>query len=152
MENMEKDQTVPQDPGDVMGKYGWFKPSNATAFQTQKEEACPSSSYEPLAGLTETDDEVILRVELPGARKEDIQISATESRMDISVEEKHEEEREGKDEHGYVCKCRYAGFTGSYVMPASVDTEKTSATYSNGVLEIRAKKSGLDKRKNIKVE
>lgn len=149
---MEKDQTVPQDSGDVMGRYGWFKPSNASAFKTQKEEAGHSSAHEPLAGLTETDDEVILRVELPGASKEDIQISATESRIDISLEEKHKEEKEGKDRQGYVYKCRYAGFTGSYVMPASVDTEKTSATYSNGVLEIRAKKSGLDKRKNIEIE
>jgi HSP20 family protein len=149
---MEKEGGAGNDSEDVMGKYGWFKPSKAfMAVSPSKGEKWMPSIYEPHAEMTETANEVLLRVELPGVKKENIDISATEDRLDVGIEEGSECE-ELSEAGEYTAKCRYTGFRGSYVTPSGIDTSMIKATYSDGILEIRAKKSGLDRRKKIEIE
>ncbi len=106
---------------------------------------------EPLADVFETDKEVVVTVELPGVRKEDIEVNVTENSVEVKAEVKIEakEEKEGV----YRVERSYKGFYRMIPLPTEVKPEEAKATYKNGVLEIRipkVKESG--KAKKVKVE
>lgn len=99
--------------------------------------------------MTETDDEVILTIELPGVKKEDIKINAAQDEIEVSVEEK--EKKEEKGEGYYKAGTRYVGFHSVYPTASPIDPNAIDAKYTNGVLEIRAKKVVKKKGKEIVV-
>lgn len=105
----------------------------------------------PLSDVRETDNEVIVIVELPGVSKEDIQLKATEDSLEIKVETKKlVEERE----EGFFRKERsYRGFYRRIMLPSKVIPESARAKYENGVLEVRLPKAeAKEKAKKIRIE
>lgn len=98
--------------------------------------------------LTEGDD-VLVKAELPGMKKEDIDISLTEDTITISGEKRKEEKVEKKDY--YSLERSYGSFKRSFSLPAEVETEKASAKFKDGVLEIRIPKTEEAKKKENKV-
>ena len=152
MEKTEEASIVGEE--NVLGKYAWFKPSQAFIAEwselSKKMGETPSGLLEPHAVMLEIEKEIVLRMELPGVRKEDISVNATEDRLDVCVQEEYEEEK--KEPGQYVYRCRYGGFRGSYLTPCGIDTGDIKAAFRDGILEIRAKKSGEDRRKRIEVE
>jgi HSP20 family protein len=98
--------------------------------------------------LTEGDD-VVVKVELPGMQKEDIDISLTEDTITISGEKKKEEKVEKKDY--YRLESSYGSFKRSFSLPTEVQTEKASAKFKDGMLEIRIPKTEESKKKEKKV-
>ena len=98
--------------------------------------------------LTEGDD-VVVKAELPGMKREDIDISLTEDTITISGEKKKEEKVEKKDY--YRLESSYGSFKRSFSLPAEVQTEKASAKFKDGVLEIRIPKTEEAKKKEKKV-
>jgi len=98
--------------------------------------------------LTEGDD-VVVKAELPGMQKEDIDISLTEDTITISGEKKKEKKVEKKDY--YRLERSYGSFKRSFSLPAEVQTEKASAKFKDGVLEIRMPKTEEAKKKEKKV-
>jgi len=98
--------------------------------------------------LTEGDD-VVVKAELPGMQKEDIDISLTEDTITISGEKKKEEKVEKKDY--YRLESSYGSFKRLFSLPAEVQTEKASAKFKDGVLEIRIPKTEEAKKKEKKV-
>ena len=90
--------------------------------------------WAPRLDMFDYGDRVIVKVELPGVDKDDIDISVVGDVLTIKGERKAEEEV--KDEDYYCCE-RYRGsFYRTIQVPADVDTEKIEASYGNGVLEI----------------
>ncbi len=105
---------------------------------------------QPFADIMDTGKELKVTVELPGVERENIQINATETSLDIRAEVKHEEEEKRGD---YVRKERsYRVFQRSFTLPVEVDPGKAKATYKNGVLEITLPKLKEEKKRSIKVE
>jgi HSP20 family protein len=152
---MEPDNVDKTGNENVMGRYSWFTPSKSFVKEwneLSKKEGGGRAAFsrEPESGMLETEKEVVMRLEFPGVKKENIAVHATEDRIEVSVEERIEEERKDDKEHVYTS--RYNGFRGSYLTPAAIDTGDIKAGLLDGVLEIRAKKSGQDKRKKIDVE
>jgi HSP20 family protein len=98
--------------------------------------------------LTEGDD-VVVKAELPGMKKEDIDVSLTNDTITISGEKRKEEKVEKKDYHSI--ERSYGSFKRSFSLPAEVETEKASATFKDGVLEIRIPKTEEAKKKEKKV-
>ena len=86
---------------------------------------------QPEIDLFETDKDIIVTAELPGARKEDIHVNATEGELEIRVEVKREE----KDEHRHTRS--YQGYYRTIPLPDYADTERIDASYNNGVLELK---------------
>ncbi|HDJ96627.1 MAG TPA: Hsp20/alpha crystallin family protein [Candidatus Aenigmarchaeota archaeon] len=105
----------------------------------------------PLSDVRETDEEVIVTVELPGVSKDDIQLKATEDSLEIRVETKKLIEERGED---FFRKERsYRGFYRRILLPSKVVPEKAKAKYENGILEIRLPKVEAKKKvKEIKIE
>jgi HSP20 family protein len=98
--------------------------------------------------FTEGDD-VVVKAELPGMKKEDIDVSLTKDTISISGEKKKEEKVEKKDY--YSLERSYGSFKRSFSLPAEVQTEKASAKFKDGVLEIRIPKTEEAKKKEKKV-
>jgi HSP20 family protein len=98
--------------------------------------------------LTEGDD-VVVKAELPGMKKEDIDVSLTQDTITISGEKQKEEKVEKKDYHSI--ERSYGSFKRSFSLPSEVQTEKASAKFKDGVLEIRIPKTEEAKKKEKKV-
>ena len=116
-----------------------------------REERFPAEGVRsPFCDIQETEEEVIITAELPGVKKEDIRLNATEREVEIEAEAKREEEEK---EAGYLRRERqYSRFYRSIALPAEVDPSKARATYKNGVLELRLPKVHAEKKTSIKVE
>ncbi|HYA12052.1 MAG TPA: Hsp20/alpha crystallin family protein [Thermodesulfovibrionales bacterium] len=103
----------------------------------------------PSVDVFEEGDEVIVKAELPGMSKEDIDVKVTDDIVTISGEKKKEEKVEKKNY--YRMERSYGSFTRSLRLPTEVHTEKASAKFKEGVLEIRIPKTEEAKKKEKKV-
>jgi len=100
--------------------------------------------------LYEEKDRIVVKAELPGMTKDDIQIFITDNILTIKGEKKKEEEDTGKDY--YRSERVYGAFTRTLPLPAEINPEKVHATFKNGVLEIQLPKSEEAKKKEIQVK
>src|SRR5436190_19728948 len=91
------------------------------------------SGWSPALDLYQNNDNVIARVELPGMRKEDIEISLQDGMLTIAGERKSEGAEGDKAERTE----RYVGkFRRSISLPTQVDDSKVTATYRDGILTV----------------
>ncbi len=94
--------------------------------------------YGPAIDVIETDTELVVKAELPGVSKDDIDLTLHEDRLLLSGGTRHEEETSGE---GYVRReIRSGTFRRSIPLPAAIDAERLEASFDNGVLTIRAPK------------
>lgn len=94
-------------------------------------------------------DDVVVKTELPGMKKEDIHVNLTGDAITISGEKEKEEQVDKKDYHRV--ERSYGSFRRSHSLPAGVDAEKASAKFKDGVLEIRIPKTEEAKRREKKL-
>ncbi len=105
---------------------------------------------EPLIDLREEDDEIVITMELPGVKKEDIKVNATENFVEVRADIKREETEEKAH---YIRRERfYTGFYRRVELPYPVDPSTGKAKFENGVLEIRLKKAVKERGRRIPVE
>ncbi len=104
----------------------------------------------PALDVYEKDNEIVVKAEIPGMSKDDIEVSLANSTLTISGEKKKEEEI--KDQDYYRCERSFGSFSRSIELPAPVKTEDAKASFVNGVLEIHLPKTAETKRKLITVE
>lgn len=97
----------------------------------------------------ESDDHLVVKAELPGLEKKDIDIHLTEDMLTIAGEKKKEEKLEEKDYYRY--ERSYGSFTRRIPLPVRVQTDKATAHFEKGILEIRIPKTEEAKRKEKKV-
>src|SRR6184192_4096431 len=106
------------------------------------------SGWSPALDLYQSNDNVMAVVELPGMRKEDIEISLHDGTLTISGERK----RESSDSEKAERTERYVGvFRRSIALPTRVDASKVSATYRDGILIVTLPKAEEVKPKQIQV-
>ena len=104
----------------------------------------------PALDVYEQKDDVIVKAEIPGLTKEEIDISLDGNTLTIKGEKKKEEEV--KDEDYYRCERTYGAFSRSIELPVTVQTDKVNASFKNGVLEIRLPKTEEAKKSVVKVK
>lgn len=99
----------------------------------------------PLTDLRREKGEMVLSVEMPGLRKEEITVDLHENHIRISGAKKEGKEEKGK---GFYRKERLlSSFSRELALPEEVDPSSAKAKYENGVLEIRMKIKSGQKRK-----
>ena len=113
-----------------------------------------SSLYEgtwnPALDIIDQKDSILVKADLPGLKKEQIDISIHEGVLTIQGEKKEESETKEK---GYLRTERFYGsFQRSVVLPSTVDEAKVKASYKDGVLELTLPKKEEAKPKSIKVD
>lgn len=103
----------------------------------------------PPVNVWEDGDCLFAEVELPGVDPKEIDIEVVGNVLTLRGEKKHEREEEGKGFH-YIER-RYGGFNRNIELPTSVDSDKVSAAYKNGVLTVTLPKHPESKPKRIAV-
>lgn len=104
----------------------------------------------PAVDIYEEGDDLVVKAELPGINKEDIEVKVTDDYITISGEKKKEEKVEKKDYYRY--ERSYGSFSRTFRLPIDVQTEKAKAKFENGVLEIRIPKTEEAKKKERKLQ
>lgn len=87
----------------------------------------------------EDEDRIVVRLEVPGMSKEDIDIEARDDALVISGEKRFE--RESSQGRWRVMQCAYGSFRRVVPLPAQVKIDAARATYNSGVLRVELPKS-----------
>jgi len=103
----------------------------------------------PAVDVSETDDAVIVKVDVPGVKPEDMEISLVDNVLVIKGEKKREEEE--KKENFYRMERFYGSFMRSIQLPCEIEVDKIEANYKDGVLKIILPKKPEEKKKVIKI-
>jgi len=93
----------------------------------------------PLLDMHETEDEIIIRAEVPGLKKDDFSVELVGRRLTIKGEKKVVRERKGGG-GCLISECRYGSFSRSLLLPYEIDEQKIEADLKHGVLTIRLPK------------
>ena len=104
----------------------------------------------PAVDLYEDKDDIVVKAELPGINKENIELNLTNNILTIKGEKKKGEEV--KEENYYKCERSYSSFLRTLELPKGIHAEKVKAAFKNGILEVRLPKTEEAKKKEIKVK
>lgn len=104
----------------------------------------------PSIDVYEEGDNIVVKAEIPGVKKEDISVSLTGDTLTITG--KKSEEKEVKRENYYRKEIRSGAFSRSLTLPVQVDKDKVKAKYKDGVLELVLPKAPEEKEKEVKIK
>ena len=108
----------------------------------------------PLTDLTETDKEIMAKVEIPGVKKEDINVNVRPGGLEINVGIKDERKNEDMTKGAIFLERTYRGFQRYISLPDNADMERANATYRDGILELKIPKKEMrdSKMRHIRIE
>ena len=112
--------------------------------------AFEDTEWAPAFDVSETDKELIVKAEVPGMDKKDINITVSDGMLTIKGEKKHEKKEES--EHYHCVERRYGVFSRTMRLPHEVRADKVDASYKEGVLSIRLPKSEAAQPKKIEIK
>ncbi len=104
----------------------------------------------PAVDVFEEGDDVVVKAEVPGAKKDEIEVNLNGSMLTISGTKERSDEV--KEENYYRCERSYGGFARTVELPAEVQHDKARASFKDGVLEIRLPRTAEAKKKSVKVK
>jgi len=104
----------------------------------------------PAVDVFEEKDEIVVKAEIPGMDKDNIEVNLTDHMLTIKGEKKKEEEV--KKENYYRAERSFGAFVRTVELPKEVHADKVKATFKNGVLEVRLPKTEEAKAKETKVK
>ncbi len=107
------------------------------------------SGWTPALDLYEEKDNLVVKVELPGMKREDIDVSLHEGSLSISGERKSEEKHQDAD--AYRMERFFGRFQRTVTLPTPVAGDKVKAQYKDGILTITLPKTEEAKPKRIDV-
>jgi HSP20 family protein len=107
--------------------------------------------WAPPVDILETENELVLKADVPGVDLKDIDIQVENGTLTLKGERKFEK-REGAQEGYHRIERSYGSFVRCFSLPETVDAEKVAAEYKNGVLTVTLQKKELAKPRSIKVE
>lgn len=121
------------------------------AFPTIRtgEEAPGLAAWAPPVDISETPDQLVFHVELPGFTQEDLKLRAENGVLTLEGERKFEKESEKKAYHRV--ERAYGRFVRAFSLPVNVDPEKIHATLVDGVLTVELPKREEAKPKSIPI-
>jgi HSP20 family protein len=106
--------------------------------------------WSPSVDIFETDNELVLKADVPGVDQKDIDIRIENGTLSIKGERKFEKEEKNKGFHRM--ERSYGSFVRYFTLPDTVDTENVKADYQGGVLTLTLPKKEIAKPKAIKVQ
>ncbi|WP_228281743.1 Hsp20/alpha crystallin family protein [Rubrobacter marinus] len=98
-------------------------------------QAAETTEWAPAIDVTAENGGMVIRAELPGVKREDVDVSVHNGVLAISGE--HKEETEQKTAGYLVRERRYGSFRRSMTLPEGVDADEIKASFEDGVLEVK---------------
>jgi HSP20 family protein len=109
-----------------------------------------TAAFVPPVDVYENEHKIVLKLEVPGLKQEDLDIQIENNALTVKGERKFEEEE--KEENFHRIERRYGSFFRSFKVPNTVNSEAVKASYDAGVLRIELEKRAEAKPKQIKVQ
>ena len=106
-------------------------------------------TWAPPVDIYENGDNLVLKAELPGVNPEEVEIRVEDNTLYLKGERKFE--KEVKEQNYHRVERSYGTFTRSFSLPNSVDADKVTANYKDGVLTLTMPKKEEAKPKTIKI-
>ena len=101
---------------------------------------------EPKVDIIQTDKEVVMKADVPGVKKEDLQVTVTEDTITVRGEAKSSTET--KKEDYFVSERFYGSFCRTLPLPAMVESSKAKAKFDEGVLTVTIPKAAKSEKGN----
>lgn len=135
----------------------WGRVPNFTTFQDQVNKLFENSfngnsaitSWAPSVDIYETENELVLKADLPGVTEKDIDIRVENNMLTVRGERQFE--NKVKEDNYLRVERTYGSFSRSFALPNTVNTEAVNAEYKNGVLTVQLPKRAESKLKQVKV-
>lgn len=132
----------------------WFEEPFRTPFSFLRRPLSPARFFTeetaPMVDIFEEGEDLVVKAELPGLEREDINVTLADDVLTISGEKKREEKVEEKNY--YRLERSSGSFSRSFRLPVEVQADKVKATFKGGVLEMRMPKTEEAKEKEIKIK
>lgn len=106
--------------------------------------------WAPIADVSETDGEYLIKAELPEVKKEDVSITLQDGVITIAGERRREQEQ--KDENQIRVESFYGRFSRSFSLPDDVDVQAIRAESRDGVLRVHIPKTQAQAKKPVSIE
>ena len=103
----------------------------------------------PKMDIVDRDNDVLVRVDLPGVKKEDVDVSLTDNT--VTVKGSTSEEKKEEEGDYYRCETMQGSFSRTMSLPSEVDGSKAKSTFKDGVLEVVAPKLEKARRHSVKI-
>ena len=104
----------------------------------------------PAVDVIDRPESIVVRAEVPGVKKDDIDVSVSDNMVTIRATTKFEEEKE--EGEYYRCEMRHGEYSRSVTLPATVDGTDARASFKDGILELTLPKTAPSKRRSIKID
>lgn len=109
------------------------------------------TQWRPLADISETDKEYLIKAELPEVKKEDVKVTLDDGVLTITGERRHEKEHKAENE--IRVESFYGTFSRSFSLPENIDAKSIQAESKDGVLRVRIPKTEASKaQKPVSIE
>jgi HSP20 family protein len=108
------------------------------------------AGWMPAVDVEQTDDSIVLKMDLPGMRREDVSIEVKNQTLTVSGE--RQQEREQKHEGYYNRERVFGRFSRTFMLPEGVDADDIEATFSDGVLTVSLPRPREDQPKSIEIK
>ena len=140
-----------EDMGDRLNRVfaGLGRPGLARVPEAGRE-ALTVPEWSPMVDITETDEEYLIKAEIPEVKKEDVKVSVENGVLTLQGERKQEKEEKGKKFHRI--ERYYGSFMRTFAVPDNVDETKVKAEFKDGVLNVHLPKTEKAKPKAIEVK
>jgi HSP20 family protein len=113
------------------------------------EETLSLKTWVPSCDIYETENEIVVKAELPGAKKEDVKVNIENNVLTLNGERRFEEET--KKENYVRVEREYGQFLRSFTLPMTIDATKVMADFKDGLLTITLPKLEEAKPKQIEI-
>jgi len=120
------------------------------AFTRMINEPRATRPWSPAVDIYETENELVLKADVPDVDPKDIDVRVENQTLTISGERKFEQENASKGFHRI--ERSYGSFVRSFAVPSTFDTEQIGAGFKNGVLTVTLPKKEAAKPRQVKVE
>ena len=107
-------------------------------------------AWAPPVDIFERQDHLVIRAEVPGVRKEDMDVRIENGVLTLHGERK--QETDVNEANAHRLERVYGAFTRSFTLPTTVDATKVAATYKDGVLEVTVPKVETAKPKQVQIK
>jgi HSP20 family protein len=110
----------------------------------------PGIEWAPVADISETEKEYLVKAELPGVNREDVKVTLDNGVLCIQGERRHEKEEKGEKTHR--TERFYGSFARSFTLPDNTDAAGIRAESKDGVLHVHVPKLKAEKAKPIEIK
>lgn len=105
--------------------------------------------WTPSVDISETNDAYLIKGEIPGVKKEDVNVTIQDGMLIIQGERRQEKDEKGKKFHRV--ECSYGSFMRSFRVPDDADENKVKAEFKDGMISVTLPKSANTKTKSINI-